>query len=270
LSIIQEGTERMTVTANRKPQTENLLLKSLPVIPATRGIFVTGTDTDVGKTVIAAGLTAALRALQVKAGYFKPIQSGAQEEGGQLIPTDARYVKEVAGLTEPLAQLTPVVLRLPLAPALAAAHAGVQIDLAIIARAYQELAARYDYLVVEGAGGLYVPLIDTAFLVLDLIRWFGLPLVVVARPGLGTINHTALTVKAARAAGLPVAGIIINQYPEQPNLAAQTNPEIIAALTGCPILGKVPVIADLEFPSGKAKLVSALQEIVTQNQSAFF
>jgi dethiobiotin synthetase len=259
----------MTNTENRKPKTENLLLKSLPVIPAAPGIFVTGTDTDVGKTVIAAGLTAALRALQVKAGYFKPIQSGAKEEGGQLIPTDARYVKEVAGLTEPLAQLTPVVLRLPLAPALAASQAGVQIDLKIIALAYQELAARYDYLVVEGAGGLYVPLINTDFLVLDLIRWLGLPLVVVTRPGLGTINHTALTVKAALAAGLPVAGIIINQYPEQPNLAEKTNPEVIAAITGCPILGKVPVIANLEFSSGQAKLLSVLKKIVTRNEAAF-
>jgi dethiobiotin synthetase len=161
-------------------------------------------------------------------------------------------------------------LRLPLAPALAASRAGVQIDLEIIARAYRELAGGYDYLLVEGAGGLYVPLIDTDFLVLDLARWFGLPLVVVARPGLGTINHTVLTVKAALAAGLPVAGIIINQYPEQPNLAEQTNPEVIAALTGCPILGKVPVIADLELPSGKARLVSALKEIVVRNKAVFY
>ena len=83
-------------------------------------------------------------------------------------------------------------------------------------RALRELARRYDFFVVEGAGGLYVPLIDTEFLVLDLIRWLRLPLLVVARAGLGTINHTALTVMAARQAGIEVAGMILNRYPQSP------------------------------------------------------
>ncbi len=85
---------------------------------------------------------------------------------------------------------------------------------------------------VEGAGGLYVPLIDTSFLVLDLIRWLRLPLLVVARAGLGTINHTALTVMAARQAGIEVAGIILNRCSETPGLAEQTNPGVIEAITG--------------------------------------
>ena len=92
-----------------------------------------------------------------------------------------------------------MVLKLPLAPAVAAAQAGVRIDLEDIAKAYRDLAGRYDFLVVEGAGGLYVPLVDNDFLVLDLARWLGLPVVVVARPGLGTINHTVMTVKTAAA-----------------------------------------------------------------------
>jgi dethiobiotin synthetase len=154
-----------------------------------------------------------------------------------------------------------VVLKLPLAPAVAAAQAGVRIDLEDIAKAYRDLAGRYDFLVVEGAGGLYVPLVDNDFLVLDLARWLGLPVVVVARPGLGTINHTVMTVKTAQQAGLPVVGIIINQYPEHPNLAARTNPEVIAAVSGRPILAKVPVIAGLESPQGKAALMGALAEI---------
>lgn len=235
---------------------------TLPEVPPARGIFVTATDTNVGKTVIAAGLTAALRSLDYRAIYFKPIQSGAIEAEGGLIPGDARLAQKLAGLEEPLTILTPVVLKLPLAPAVAAAQAGVTIDLEKIAQAYQELASRYDYLVVEGAGGLYVPLIDTDFLVIDLARWLGLPLVVVTRPGLGTINHTTLTVKAAVQAGLEVAGIIINQYPERPDLAEQTNPEIITALTGSPILGKVPVINDIDAPEGRLTLVKALETMV--------
>ena len=232
-----------------------------PEIPRVRGVFVTGTDTDVGKTVMAAGLTAALRSQNIRATYFKPVQSGCQEENGQLIASDARLAQTMAGLAEPLAVLTPVVLKLPLAPAVAAAQAGVRIDLEDIAQAYRDLAGRYDFLVVEGAGGLYVPLVDNDFLVLDLARWLGLPVVVVARPGLGTINHTVMTVKTVEQAGLPVVGIIINQYPEHPNLAARTNPEIIEAVSGRPILAKVPVIADLESDAGKAALISSLAEI---------
>ena len=103
---------------------------------------------------------------------------------------------------------------------MAAAQAGVEVDLGRIAAGSRTWRRRYEFLVVEGAGGLYVPLIGTHFLVLDLIRWLGLPLAVVAKSGLGTINHTVLTVKAALAAGIEVAGVILNRYPENPGLAA--------------------------------------------------
>jgi len=233
----------------------------LPDIPAVKGFFVTGTDTDVGKTLIAAGITAALRQRGVKAGYFKPVQSGCPEENGKLIPTDARLVRELAGLSDPLDLLTPVTLRLHLAPGVAAAREGIKVDLARVAAAFRELAGRYGFLVVEGAGGLYVPLADTAFLVLDLARWLKLPLLVVARAGLGTINHTALTVIAARQAGLPVAGVILNRCSLSPGLAEQTNPAVIEAITGVPILGKVPEIANLESPEGKRVFLRAMAEI---------
>jgi dethiobiotin synthetase len=236
----------------------------LPDIPATRGIFVTGTDTDVGKTLIAGGITAALRQRGLNAGYFKPVQSGCPEEGGRVIPTDARLVKELAALTEPLDLLTPVALRLPLAPGVAAAREGVQVDLERVAAVLRELAGRYDFLVVEGAGGLYVPLVDYGFLVLDLARWLRLPLLVVARAGLGTINHTALTVLAARQAGLPVAGVILNRGSAAPGLAEQTNPEVIEAITGVPILGKVPEISNLESPEGQKVFLSVMAEICSQ------
>lgn len=235
----------------------------LPAIPDVPGIFITATDTNVGKTVIAAGLTAALRSLGVNAVYFKAVQSGCPEENGHLIATDARLAQSLAGLAEPLTMLTPVVLKLPLAPAVAAAQAGLTIKLEVIAQAYRALASRYDFLVVEGAGGLYVPLVDNNFLVLDLARWLNLPVLVVARPGLGTINHTVMTVKTLEQAGVPVVGIILNQYPEHPNLATRTNPEIIEAISGRPILAKVPVMADLESEPGKAALITALQTIFT-------
>ena len=239
----------------------NLLLPSLPPLG---GVFITGTDTDVGKTWVAAGLTAALRQRGVRAVYFKPVQSGCPREDGRLIPTDADFARTLAGLTEPLEVLTPIALELPLAPGVAAAQAGVAVDLGRIAAGLEDLAGRYEFLVVEGAGGLYVPLVGTHFLVLDLIRWLNLPLMVVAKSGLGTINHTVLTVKAAQAAGIKVAGVILNRYPEKPGLAAATNPGIIEALTGVPILGRLPEVPDPESPAGREVFLAAVKPIAGQ------
>jgi dethiobiotin synthetase len=243
--------------------------QSLPQLPPLRGVFVTGTDTDVGKTWVAAGLTAVLRERGVKAVYFKPVQSGCPEEGGCLLPTDARLASRVAGLAEPLEVLTPIALRLPLAPGVAAAQAGVEVDLEHIAAGLRDLAARYEILVVEGAGGLYVPLIGMDFLVLDMIRWLSLPLAVVAKSGLGTINHTVLTVKAAQAAGIEVAGVILNRYPEQPGLAAETNPGVIATLTGVDILGKLPEVANLDSPAGRQVFLEAMVAIADKIMGRF-
>ena len=239
-------------------------MQAWPQLPPLRGIFITGTDTDVGKTWVAAGLTAALKERDVNAVYFKPIQSGCPLEAGRLIPTDARLAKDVAGLTEPLEALTPLALRLPLAPGVAAAQAGVEVDLERMAGGIRDLAARYEFLVVEGAGGLYVPLIGTHFLVLDLIRWLGLPLAVVAKSGLGTINHTVLTVKAAQVAGIQVTGVILNRWPEKPGLAEATNPGVIEALTGVPILGRLPEVPDLEQAVGREVFLAALRPLAEQ------
>jgi len=233
----------------------------LPDLPGITGIFITGTDTDVGKTWVAAGLTAALRQRGVKAVYFKPVQSGCPEAGGRLVPTDAKFARTLAGLTEPLEVLTPIALGLPLAPGVAADQAGVVVDLEPIAASLWDLAGRYDFFVVEGAGGLYVPLVGTHFLVLDLIRWLNLPLAVVAKSGLGTINHTVLTVKAAQAAGIAVAGVILNRYPEKPGLAAATNPGVIEALTGVPILGRLPEVTDLDRPADREVFLAAVAPI---------
>jgi len=224
-------------------------------------VFVTGTDTGVGKTWIAAGITAVLRRWGLSACYFKPVQSGCPEENGRLIPTDAVFARDLAGLPEPLELLTPITLRLPLAPGVAAAREGVEVSLDRIAQAREELGRRYEVLVTEGAGGLYVPLTDNNFLVLDMARWLRLPLIVVARAGLGTINHTVLTVKAAQHAGVPVAGVVINRYPEKPSLAEETNPEVIEALTDTPILGRVPEIPRIDTKEGKEAFLAAMDQV---------
>ncbi len=236
----------------------------LPRLPKMKGVFVTGTDTDVGKTWVAAGLTAVLRRWGLKAVYFKPVQSGCPEEAGRLVPTDARLAREVAGLDEPLEVLTPVTMRLPLAPGVAASREGGPVDLARVAESLEALAGRYDFFVVEGAGGLMVPLVDLKFLVLHMVAWLKLPLLVVARPGLGTINHTVLTILAAHQAGLPVAGIVLNRFPAQPSLAEATNPEVIAALTDLPLLGRVPEVGDLSRPADRETFLAAMDRVARE------
>jgi len=203
-----------------------------------RGIFVTGTDTGVGKTIVAAALARLLSMNGINVGVMKPVTSGCREKNGLLISDDALLLCRAAGI--PYSEdLAPYRLREAIAPAVAARVEGVRIDFSYIKTAYERLAASCDYIIVEGAGGLMVPL-SGGLLIADLARELGLPLLVVARPGLGTINHSVLTCFAAKQMGLTVAGVIINGMPENPGLAEQNAPHQIGSLSGAPLLGVWP------------------------------
>ncbi|MGO8671537.1 MAG: dethiobiotin synthase [Capsulimonadaceae bacterium] len=207
------------------------------------GIFVTGTDTGVGKTAVAAALAAALREEGIDAGVMKPIQTGAVPEMVtgriRLRAPDGDYLRAVAGVDDPESLICPERRALPLAPMAAAALEGRDIDMSSIRIAYRRLRRRHAFLVVEGAGGIGVP-IRQNFTMADLARDMGLPLLVVARAGLGTLNHTLLTVEFARARGLSIAGIVLSRYPARPDPAERTNPTLLELLTGLPILAKLP------------------------------
>ena len=203
-----------------------------------KGIFITGTDTGVGKTIVAATLALLLRMRGVNAGVMKPITSGCREEDGALVSDDALLLCQAAGVSCS-DDVAPYLLREPLAPAEAAKIDGVRIDFACIKESYNRLAAIHDVVIVEGAGGLMTPLAG-GLLVADLVRTLDLPLLVVARPALGTINHTVLTCFAAQQMGLGVAGVIVNNYPVSPNMAEQSAPHHIGSLCGAPILGIWP------------------------------
>ena len=205
---------------------------------APRGIFVTGTDTGVGKTIVAATLARLLRMNGLSVGVMKPVTSGCRDENGLLRSDDAQLLCQAAGI-ELCDDVAPYCLREAIAPADAARIDGVRIDFSRIKSAYERLAATYQYVIVEGAGGLMVPL-SGGLLVADLARELDLPLLVVARPGLGTINHTVLTCFAARQMGLQVAGVIINGMPESPGLAEQGAPHQIGSLCGAAVLGIWP------------------------------
>lgn len=203
-----------------------------------RGIFITGTDTGVGKTVVSAALARLLRMNGIRAGVMKPVTSGCREESGRLVSDDALLLCRAAGIPYS-EEVAPYCLREALAPSEAARAEGVSIDFSHIKALYQELAAAHEFMIVEGAGGLMVPL-SGGLLVADLARQLELPLLVVARPGLGTINHTVLTCFAARQIGLQVAGVIINGMPAAAGRAEQSAPHQIGSLCGAPLLGVWP------------------------------
>lgn len=205
---------------------------------APRGIFVTGTDTGVGKTIVAATLARLLRMNGASVGVMKPVTSGCREVSGELVSDDALLLSQAAGIGIS-DDVAPYRLREALAPAVAARIDGVQVDFSVIKASFDRLASSYDYVIVEGAGGLMVPL-SGGLLVADLALELGLPLLVVARPGLGTINHTVLTCFAARQMGLQVAGVIVNGMPEHPGPAEQGAPHQIGSLCGASVLGVWP------------------------------
>lgn len=211
------------------------------------GLFITGTDTGVGKTVTAAAIGLALQVAGRRVAPFKPAQTGWQDGG----VADAPFVQELLGKTEPLAAICPYRLAQPLAPAVAARLEGVEIDVEQIVAAFESLRTRYDIVLVEGAGGLLVELRD-GYTMAGLAARLNLPLVIVARPGLGTLNHVALTVEAARQRGLQIAGLVISGFPKQPGLAERTNPAEIVRMTALPLLGVLPFDPELDVESGRA------------------
>jgi dethiobiotin synthetase len=209
-----------------------------------RGLFITGTDTGVGKTIVAATLARLLKMRGLNVGVMKPVTSGCREENGRLISDDAQLLCQAAGAVYG-DDVAPYLLREALAPAEAAKLDGVRIDFTHIKEAFDRLAAAHDFMIVEGAGGLMVPLAG-GMLVADLARLLELPLVVVARPNLGTINHTVLTCFAAQQMELKVSGVIINKYPAVPDLAERSASHHIGSLCGAPVLGIWPQRDDLD------------------------
>jgi dethiobiotin synthetase len=204
-----------------------------------RGIFITGTDTGVGKTIIAAGLVIALRKQGRDCGYFKPFASGAVKTRTGLLAPDLRLILHATGLMDPPPLMNPVCLVPPLAPLPAAEMTGVQWTWPEIARAYALLRSFHDFMVVEGVGGVLVPL-KKRFLVIDLIKRLDLPVLVVARPNLGTINHTLLTLTVLKQHRIKVLGFLFNGQKGRPGPAAKSAPDIIRAFSGVPYWGSIP------------------------------
>jgi dethiobiotin synthetase len=191
------------------------------------GLFVTGTDTGVGKTLVTAAVALTLRGRGLDVGVVKPVQTG---DG------DAANLKAWAELPEPLDEIAPHSFAAPLAPLVAARLEGRKLELDSVAEQVRRLADRHEVTIVEGVGGLLVP-VGPDWTIADLAGSLGIPLVIVARAGLGTVNHTLLTVGEARRRGLDVTGVVLNGLADE---STATNVELIETFGDVPVLARIP------------------------------
>lgn len=204
--------------------------------------LITGTDTGVGKTVVGCGLAAALTARGKRVGVLKPAETGCPEREGQLYPQDAALLARFAQSSLPLEEICPYRFAPPLAPSVAAAMAGTCVEISHICAHFQRQVASHDVVIVEGAGGLLVPL-NGRYSFADLAADLQLPVLVVVGSKLGALNHALLTFQCAQARLLPVLGYILNHPTPISDLAIQTNAETLAGLTDVPCLGILPCLS---------------------------
>jgi len=202
------------------------------------GIFVGGTDTDCGKTQVGCALARAAVAAAWTVRVLKPIETGCLERQGERVATDARALAAAAGDARPADAVCPYRLALPAAPAVAADAEGVDLELAMIRKAYADAEASGDVVLVEAAGGLRVPL-WRGFDMLDLAAELGLPLVLVCRARLGTLNHTLLSVGEAERRGVPLAGLIVSHTEPELSPADRANLDWLLASPPVPFLGEL-------------------------------
>jgi dethiobiotin synthetase len=213
------------------------------------GLLVTGTDTGIGKTVIAGAVASWFRSQRLRIGVLKPMASGCVHRREGWVSEDAEFLAHCADSSHPLDVIAPIRFAEPLAPAIAAERLKETIDWTPVQRSLAAIARDSDVIVVEGVGGIMVPM-DAKHTMLDVAQWLKIPAVVVARPNLGTINHTILTVEALRRAEVSVAGVVINRYPaENPGTAEETNPRAIEKWGKVPVLCIVP---DVKEPIGRS------------------
>jgi dethiobiotin synthetase len=223
-----------------------------------RGLFITGTDTGVGKTAVAAGLAWALRKRQVDVGVMKPFATANRVFSKKYRSQDSAMLAAAARVSDPDGELNPFFYKLAASPLVASQlkrDPPVSIEKAL--QALQRLAEKHDFMIVEGIGGLMVPLTENES-VADFAKRAGLPVVIVSVPVLGTLNHTLLTVMACKESGINVKGIIVNKMPRKPSAAEQKAPEVIERLTGVRVLCTLPFSRGANYSAIGKKLEKAV------------
>lgn len=219
-----------------------------------RSVFITGTDTGVGKTLVAGGLAGAWYEDGYDVGVMKPVATGGVLINGEITSTDILFMQAALGdcPKDEKRLCMPYCLKTPAAPAIAAQIEGVEIIPKDIHQAYQILAKKHKVMIVEGIGGLFVP-INWDYLVADLVIDLQLPLLLVCSSRLGTINHTLLTIECAKQRGLEVLGIVINMTKDSQcqTVAEQTLPHVFEKTTCVPVLGVIPWSNSIDVEAGR-------------------
>ena len=227
----------------------------------TKGIYIIGTDTDVGKTVVCAGLMYLLKSKGYDCCYFKPVSSGGRQTENGFFSYDVSFVKEVSGFNEDDEMINPFRFKTPVSPHLASEAEGFAVDKEIILDRYRKLSEKYRYIVAEGCGGLAVPLSRAGYMQFQLIKEMGLSCILVSRTVLGTINHTLLTLSFAQNAGIPIKGIIFSGFSDR--TLERDNIETIRKLSKVPVLGVVPKIdgISVEIINAEVKILGELKSV---------
>lgn len=227
-----------------------------------KGLFITGTDTGIGKTTISGAIARFLVSNGVDCGVMKPIETGCRMGKRGLIPRDGNYLKQAAKSKDPLDLITPCRFQQPLAP-YAAVLQGEKNTLSFskIQKACDTLFERHDFLVVEGAGGLLVPL-TRHLMMIDLIRLLNLPVLLVARSGLGTLNHTLLTLRQGKSHGLSFFGVVLNRISKKKEPSEATNLKILSE--HLPVFGPLPFFKTTGERAAQIKAADTLIEKQTR------
>ncbi len=227
-----------------------------------KGLFVSATGTDVGKTYVTALLVKKLVQSGLAAGYYKAALSGAECQNGQLVPGDADYVRRVAGLKQTYSEMVSYVYENAVSPHLAARLEQLPVELSRIKKDFYSVAAAYDYVTMEGSGGIVCPIRydeEQQLFLADIIQTLRLPVLLVADAGLGTLNSVVTTCEYMQNHNLPLAGIILNNYDEN-QFMHRDNRLMIEKLTGRPLLAVVaPGCTDLALAA--ADLAALYREI---------
>jgi len=227
----------------------------MPTLP--KGIFITGTDTGVGKTVVTSALGSLLKLSGLIVIPFKPIQTGTKLDA----TLDIEFIQKVMGTDYLVDTVCPYRFTEPLAPMVAAEIDREKIEIGEIIEVFNDLCSLADIVLVEGAGGLVVPINDNYYMA-DLALELGLELIIVTRPGLGTLNHTLLTTEYARRKGLGILGLVINNYPTNPSIDERTNPEMILKMTNEQIIGILPHDPEISAEEGG---ISKIRELAVSS-----
>ena len=210
-----------------------------------QGYFITGTDTNVGKTVVTACLAKLFKNRGEDVGVMKPIETGVDPECSSSANSDAKFLIEVTGVQDALENVCPYRLKAPASPYQAARIEGKELDPEKLLERFRALQSKHSMMLVEGIGGLLVP-ITKRYNVTDLALQMNLPLIIVSRIQIGTLNHTLLTINAARQHGLKVAGVILNPvYEGELDTIEEEQGSLIEEFSDTPILGTCPYIHDV-------------------------